>query len=110
MQEDSKIVVKYIHDMMEANNTVDALQTDSWKRWENRKSSRVTFTTKHGTIQHVSARKKSCDGSGSTREQRRYCDDEKYSKPYDMMAGMDNLISICTRDKSALLGTLAPSI
>jgi hypothetical protein len=77
MQEDNKIVDKYIHDMMEANNTVDALQTDSWKRWENRMSSRVTFTTKHGTIQHVSVRKKSCDRSDNTCEQRSYWHDEK---------------------------------
>jgi hypothetical protein len=60
MQDDNMIVVKYIHDMMEAKNTTQALQTDSWKMWAKRKNSLVTFTTKHGTIHHVRVRKKSC--------------------------------------------------
>ena len=60
MQDDKIIVVKYIHDVMEANNTAHDLQIDSCNMWENRKISRVTFTAKHGNIHHVSVRKKSC--------------------------------------------------
>lgn len=66
MQEDNTIVVKYIHDMMEANSTMHDLQTDSWNMWEKRNISRVTFTARHGNIHHISVRKKSCHWGHST--------------------------------------------